>query len=68
MEARGERLDLPAILEAQEIRDRRDAERDLAPMKPAADAIILDSTHQSLEQVVDLMEQAVRRCLPGSTT
>jgi len=68
MAARGERFDLPAILQAQEIRDRRDAERDLAPMKPAADAIVLDSTHQSLEQVVDQMEQAVRRCLPGSTT
>jgi len=68
MEARGERLDLPAILQAQEIRDRRDAERDLAPMKPAPDAIVLDSTNQSLEQVVDQMEQAVRRCLPGSTT
>jgi cytidylate kinase len=68
MESRGERLDLPAVLEAQEIRDRRDAERNLAPMKPAADAIILDSTNQSLKQVVDQMEQAVRRCLPGSTT
>jgi cytidylate kinase len=63
MEARGEAVDLAALLRAQEERDRRDAGRDLAPMVPAADAIILDSTHLSLVQVVDLMESEVRRCL-----
>ena len=63
MEARGEAVDLAALLRAQEERDRRDAARDLAPMVPAADAVILDSTHLSLVQVVDLMESEVRRCL-----
>ena len=68
MEARGELLGLQTVLQAQQARDARDAQRDLAPMKPAADAIVLDSTHLTLEQVVDQMERAVRRCLPGSTT
>jgi cytidylate kinase len=68
MRARGEVLDLETVLQAQEVRDARDAQRDIAPMKPAVDAIILDSTHLGLDQVVDQMEQAVRRCLPGSTT
>ena len=63
MEARGQAVDLDAVLRAQEERDRRDAARDLAPMVPAPDAIILDSTHLSLGQVVDLMEREVRRCL-----
>jgi len=67
MQARGEVLEFPEVLKAQEARDRRDAQRDLGPMKPAADAVILDSTALTLEQVVDLMEQAARRCLPGST-
>jgi cytidylate kinase len=67
MQARGEMLELPEILEAQKARDRRDAERDLAPMKPAKDAVLLDSTALTLTEVVDLMEQAARRCLPGST-
>ena len=62
MEARGEKIELDAILRAQEERDRRDASRDLAPMVPAADAKILDSTQFDLEQVVDLMEREVRRC------
>jgi cytidylate kinase len=63
MEARGEAVDFAALLRAQEERDRRDAGRDLAPMVPAADAVLLDSTHLGLAQVVDLMEREVRRCL-----
>src|SRR5207248_1506659 len=60
MAARGEALDLNEVLRAQEVRDRRDAARDLAPMKPAADAVVLDTTGLSLEQVVDRMEAEVR--------
>ena len=67
MHARGEALEFAEVLKAQEVRDRRDAQRDLGPMKPAADAVLLDSTALTLNQVVDLMEQAARRCLPGST-
>ena len=52
----------PDVLVAQiDARDRRDAARDLAPMRPAADAVILDSTGLTLEQVVDRMEAEVRR-------
>jgi cytidylate kinase len=54
------------VLRAQEERDRRDEARDLAPMVPAADAIRLDTTRLSLEQVVDRMEQEVRRRRPAS--
>src|SRR6266849_2611493 len=40
---------------------RRDTDlRDLAPMKPAADALEIDSTHLTLAQVVDVMEREVR--------
>jgi cytidylate kinase len=62
MAARGEHLDLDAVLRAQEERDQRDAARDLAPMVAASDALVLDSTHLSLGQMVDLMEKEVRRC------
>jgi cytidylate kinase len=63
MEARGHAVEFDAVLRAQEERDRRDAARDLAPMVPAADAILLDSTHLPMAEVVDLMEREVRRCL-----
>jgi len=61
----GEAVTLDAVIEAQRARDRRDAERDIAPMVPAPDAMIIDSSRLDLEQVVDLMEQAVRRCGNG---
>ena len=64
--ARGEQADLQEILRAQEERDRRDAARDLVPMVPAADALVLDSTHLDLQQVVDRMQQEVCRCLKSS--
>ena len=60
MASRGEAVDWREVLRAQEARDRRDAARDLAPMVPAADAVVLDSTHLTLEQVLDRMEQEVR--------
>ena len=48
-----------------EERDRRDAARNLAPMRPAADAVVLDSTGLSLHEVVDRMEAEVRRRWPA---
>jgi cytidylate kinase len=61
MAARGEAVELETVLAALETRDSRDAARDLAPMRPAADALVLDSTPLSLDQVVDRMEAEVRR-------
>jgi cytidylate kinase len=65
MEERGQAVDPAALLQALEARDRRDAARDLAPMRPAADALVIDSTHLRLDQVVDRMEAEVRRRWPG---
>jgi CMP/dCMP kinase len=67
MEARGEKVELEQILRDQEVRDQRDAARDLAPMKPAADAVLLDSTRLSLEQVVEAMAVEVRRRASGNS-
>jgi cytidylate kinase len=64
MAARGEAVELAALLPMIEARDRRDAARELAPMVPAADAVIVDGTGLSLEQVVDRMEAEVLRRLP----
>jgi cytidylate kinase len=63
-EARGEVVDLAEVLAAQEARDLRDAARDLAPMRPAADAVVVDSTRLGLDEVVRLMEEEVRRKRP----
>ncbi len=48
---------LNTVLEAMRVRDERDASRLEAPMKAAEDAMIIDSSALSLEQV---LEQALR--------
>lgn len=63
LQARGDASTLEAILQAQQERDARDAARDIAPMVPAADAIQLDSTAMTLDDVVERMEIEVRRRL-----
>src|SRR5262249_23050399 len=64
--ARGSDVPLEKVLADQEERDRRDAGRDLAPMVPAADAIVLDTTHSTLDDVAARMEPEVRRCQGSS--
>jgi cytidylate kinase len=52
----------PATIEREVVeRDERDAGRDVAPMKPADDGVIVDSTGKTLEQVVAEIEAEVRR-------
>jgi cytidylate kinase len=47
---------------AQDIRrrDENDSSRDVAPLRPADDAVIVDSTTMTARQVVDLMMACVR--------
>ena len=65
--ARGQTVELAALLHALEERNRRDATRNLAPMIPAANAVVLDSTGLSMDEVVDRMEAEVRRRPDGAT-
>jgi len=51
--AHGERADYMEILEAMEQRDRLDAQRADSPLRPAGDAVRLDTTGQSIGQVVE---------------
>ena len=54
-----------AVLEELKERDRRDRTRAESPLKPAEDAVILDSTAMSLDQVLARAEAIVRDHLPG---
>ncbi len=56
----GEEVLLDEILAQQESRDRRDANREFGALKPAADAIPIDTSDLSFEEVVRRMEQIVR--------
>ena len=59
-ERRGERVDEEAMRQEVEQRDRVDSERRVAPLRPAPDALILDTDHLDVEQVVDRIVNSVR--------
>lgn len=50
---RGEQVPFDEVLHQMQDRDRRDREREIAPMKPAADAVVIDTTHMTLKEVVE---------------
>ena len=54
-----------AVLAAVRDRDTRDRNRATSPLEPAADAIHLDTTGLTLEQVYTLAEDLVRAKIPG---
>ena len=48
----GREGELDRIREAIQVRDRQDSEREVSPLRPADDAVVLDTTALSLEEVV----------------
>lgn len=55
-------VNLRGLLEQIQERDARDRERAVAPLRPAEDALIIDSTEMSIDAVVAMvMEQIVRK-------
>lgn len=57
--AAGTTVDFEVTLREIRERDERDASRDVAPMVPAADAVLVDSSTQTLEQVVESLAETV---------
>ncbi|MDB5348576.1 MAG: cmk [Schlesneria sp.] len=47
------------LIDQQEVRDRRHEARACAPLRPAQDAQIIDTTEMSLSAVVDLLDEQV---------
>jgi CMP/dCMP kinase len=57
---RGHEKPLEHVLAEQNQRDAEDTQRTIAPLRPAVDAVAIDSTHLALSEVVHLIEQRVR--------
>jgi len=58
---RGEKVELEQIKKEVEKRDAQDSQRDLAPLKPAPEAILIDTTHLNVDQVVDLILKKIHQ-------
>ena len=59
-ERRGERVDDEVMRKEVELRDRVDSNRPVAPLRPAADAEIIDTDHLDVDEVVDRIVQHVK--------
>ena len=57
---KGMSVNLPQLLEDIAERDRRDEQRAISPLKPAADAIILDTTRCDIGSVAEHVKRLVR--------
>ncbi|MHC4264463.1 MAG: (d)CMP kinase [Planctomycetota bacterium] len=62
--AKGRNESLQDVQNAIQSRDKSDQNREIGPLKPADDAIVIDTTKLNLEQVVDKLFQFVKEiCL-----
>ena len=59
LSAQGETVSLPEVLEDIRRRDARDGGRDAAPMRPAPDAVLLDTSQMTIEQAADAARRIV---------
>lgn len=60
LEEKGESVSVEELIAQQELRDVRDETRACSPLKPAPDAIQVDTTPMSLEEVAAHLESLVR--------
>src|SRR5206468_1753151 len=60
---RGSEGSLQQVLKDQNSRDQADASREVAPLKPAEDAVRVDSSGLPLSEVVQQIESVVRERL-----
>ena len=58
--AKGESVNLPLLLEDIEERDARDSSREVSPLVPAEDAIVIDSTATPIADVFELVMLKVK--------
>lgn len=61
---KGQSVSLPTLLEDICARDDRDINRAVAPLRPAADAEVIDSTHMNIDEVMEtVLDLAAQRGL-----
>ena len=57
---KGNSANLAALVRDMRARDERDTQRAVAPLKPAPDALVLDSTAMNIDQVVEAVLESYR--------
>ncbi len=57
---KGEEVDLDELIKDIQERDERDSNRTVSPLKPAPDAVLLDSTQMTIQEVLEAMLSLVK--------
>ena len=65
LEHKGSKENLEQIQDAIEKRDKSDIERNVGPLKPALDAIEIDTTNLDIEQVVNKLFEYAEKNIKG---
>lgn len=60
LEAKGMKVDFDRLYKDMLERDSNDASRDIAPLKAADDAILLDNSNMTLEETVEFMQSVIK--------
>lgn len=65
LKAKGQDVSLEATIQDVLQRDRQDSEREIAPLRMADDAVPVDSTGLTIDEVVSLMESLITKTVSG---
>jgi len=57
LKEKGENVNLPRLFQEIESRDERDRSRAVSPLRPAADAHLIDSTELSIDEVMERVRE-----------
>jgi cytidylate kinase len=60
LKAKGQNADFDLVKEEMARRDRQDSTRAIAPLKQAADALLVDTSGMPIDSVLDRLESIVR--------
>ena len=66
LKERGETIPYDEILAAMKARDKIDSSRKIAPLRPAEDAVILNSDNMQIDQVLERVHQIIHQKSNGS--
>ena len=67
LRAAGARVKLDTLSAAMEARDRRDRERAVSPLRPAPEAVVLETTELSIDEVVAAVLAEIAAAYPSKT-
>ncbi len=67
LKEKGNNVSLSALVQDIAQRDARDSSRSVSPLIPAPDAVIVDTSEMDITQVINHVQEIVRRALPDVT-